>query len=114
MNAVEWPNTVNKKVYDIEKGYASNAVSIKFDSGREIRHAQNTKCERIYTVNLSLTRQEEKEFDVWYADVLGGDAGTFLFPSLELDGTMQEYRMTQPPQISGQAYKHIKMEWQQV
>ena len=113
MSAVEWDKNVNKKVFGVEKSYKPNSVSVSFESGREIKHAKNTKCKRIYSVNISVSRKEEAAFDNWYSKVLGGDAGTFLFSSLELDGSVLEYRMTQPPQIEGQSRKKIKMEWEE-
>lgn len=114
MNAIEWASDVNKNIFGVEKSYKSNAVSVTFESGREIKHAKNTQCKRVYSVNISVSRKEEAAFDKWYTQKLGGDAGTFLFSSLELDGSVKEYRMTQPPQIDGQARKKIKMEWEEV
>ncbi len=116
MNVVEWPKEVlpTERLYGKQTGYVDNIIKTEYDSGRITSIMKNSVQKRVYSVNYAATKEQAKAFDNWFRNVLGGISGTFTALSLEDDGTTCEYRMTQNPQISGNAIKEISMQWQEV
>lgn len=113
MSAVSWPAGVNTDAYGVETGYIDNAKKSEYDSGRVMQYQKNTAVKRKYSVSFRMTKSEYKLFDTWYKNTLGGNAGSFTFPSFDLDGTMKEYNMTAPT-ATGQRYKYVQTEFTEV
>lgn len=114
--SVEWDvdRLPLEKLYGVQVGYIDNAIKTQFDSGRDISIQKNSRNKRQYSVNYAATKEQESIFFEWYESVLGGNAGTFIAPSLRNNGEMQEYRMEGTPTSRGMNIKEISMQWIEV
>lgn len=111
MIAWDVDNLPLKKLYGVQTGYEDNAITTKYDSGREVSIQRNTQNKRKYSLSYAATKQQEAIFFNWYENILGGNAGTFTAPSLRGDGTTQKYKMQGTPTSNGMNIKIINMQW---
>ena len=114
--SVAW-DTTNlplRKLYGVQTGYIDNAIKTEYDSGRVVMVQKNSRNKRRYNVSYAATKTQETALFNWYANTLGGNAGTFTCTSLPATRTQQESRIESTPTSSGMNIKEINMVWVEV
>ncbi|MCR5723462.1 MAG: hypothetical protein K6G80_00070 [Treponema sp.] len=119
MAAVSWPYGVNMKAYNATDGAVENTIELEFESGKTRTYNKNTRSRRAFSFNICCLNNntascEYVRFWTWWCDVLKGGANTFYFTDLLTKTGLTEYRMTSTPSATGQRYKEITIEVEEV
>lgn len=83
MTYYNWPNNVNKNIFNLNKTPVDSTEETSFVGGRKIVRATNTRAlhEFSFSLSLDLTSGEYDRFYNWF-DSIGGKAGIFKLNTL--------------------------------
>ncbi len=119
MSAVSWPDNVNMKAYNATETALDNTTALEFESGKKRVYQKNSRTRAAFSfcitcLNNNTASCEYARFWDWYKNTLKGGANSFYFTDLLTKDGLTEYRMTSTPSASGQRYKEITIEVEEV
>ncbi len=104
-----WCPNVNIRFYGVNRTPQSNVKKVSFESGKDRTYLLNSSVKRTFSVNLSLTKDEETAFWNWYDNtILSGSESFYLTDILTGNGT-KEYKFADEPAIEGISPRKLTM-----
>lgn len=116
-----WDSHVNSKFYGQDGSFEDNREKITYKSGRTIYHLKNSTPKKTHAVNIRVqdyTRVNGKtEFEwflYWYEETIKSGTLFFYLTDFETQTETKQYCLAAEPKWTGQKYKEISLQINEV
>lgn len=121
--AEQWSAHVNTRFYGQDGGYSENTEKVEFKSGRTINYLKNSVPKKTHSLNLTVQdkgtpkidgKTEFEHFLDWYENTIKSGTIPFYLTDIITGSGEKLYRIKEAPNWTGQKYKEVSIELEEV